>query len=62
MHLNSALYIQDFCICKFNQWRIENINKEKKVPESSKKWNWILQHSGNYLQVFIAIYITFLLY
>ena len=49
MHLNSALYIQDFCICRFNQWRIENINKEKKVPESSKKWNWILQHNGNYL-------------
>ena len=37
MHLNSALHIQDFCICRFNKQRVENIHKgEKKLQKVTK--------------------------
>ena len=42
-----------FCICKFNQPRIKNI--QKKIPESSKKQNLYLPHAGNYLHIIYIV-------
>ena len=55
--IKSALHIFRFRICGFDQLSIENI-KKKKNPESFKKQNLILSHTGNYwCRVYIILVI-----
>ena len=53
-YMQWALCICRFCIGRFNQPRMENI-QEKIIPESSKKQNLNLPQLGNYLH---SIYIV----
>ena len=57
--IKSALHICRFHICGFDQLQVENIkNKQKKNPESFKKQNLILSHTGNYwCRVYIILVI-----
>lgn len=56
------ILILRFCLWGFNQWVDGKYLEKWKLPESPKKQNWNLPHTGHYLHgiytVVIAIYIT----